>query len=82
MFAEDLQGDIYNSDLSVLFLFSHSAAPTEKHPLTPAAQARSLWDCDTGLAMLRKQSGLKEVIFVGKYTTENSCWDYIYMVNM
>lgn len=63
MFAEDLQGDIYNSSpgVSILILFSHSEAHTENIPSTPRAPARPFWDCDIGLVVLHKQRGLKKV---------------------
>lgn len=68
MFAEDLQGDIYNSSpgVSILFLFSHSQADTENISFTQRAQARPFWDCDIGLVILHKQRGLKKVDFCGK----------------
>lgn len=51
MFAEDLQGDVYNISLgaSVLFLFSHLKRHSENIPFTLRAQAWSLWDCDISL---------------------------------
>lgn len=63
MFAEDLQGDIYNSSpgVSVLFLFSHSGAHTENIHSNPSEISHGhSGDCDIGLVILHKQKRLEE----------------------
>lgn len=72
MFADSLQGDIYNGSPggSILLLFPHSQAHTENFTLW--AQTHSLWDWHIGLDTLHKQRGLKKVNdFAGKYITAN-----------